>query len=271
MRTNTNIILFSLTLLFSCGETKESGREKQDTTSLILSEETPSPSEEEKVVEKPEENGYRFRVDSLHIGDTLVRETKDRIIEHYALLSDWYDSLGIGTNWCRKEPSGSHRKWIVDYIARKILPQIPEAELLTEAYKGRILEGREAKKELTNLGALLSNDTIGYDLQRIRSPPPPPPPPPYRYYLEYQHRIDAVPVEYDMLPDLGEDTVQNCLREMVRLKGKRAELTVPYYLLRGTRLYDRHFLIFHWVRKEGEWLLDGMDIEEDRTQHRWGF
>ncbi len=267
MRTNTNTILCSLVLLFSCGETKESGKEKQDTISVALSEETSSPAEEEKVVEKPEYRGYRFRVDSLHIGDTLVLETKDQVIERYAGLSNWYDSLNRGIQWMEKEPSGEYREKILKSRQNRILPGIPKTDLLTKVYKDRILEGREAKKEITNLGALLSNDTIGYDLYRIK----PPSTPPYREYLEYQHNIDAVPVEYDMLPSLGEDTVQNCLREMVRLNGERAELSVPYYLIGESRPYLYAFLIFHWVRKEGEWFLDDMDIEEDRTQHRWGF
>ncbi len=267
MRTNTNTILCSLVLLFSCGETKESGREKQDTTSLILSEEPPSPSEEEKVVEKPEYTGYRFRVDSLHIGDSLVRETKDRIIERYAGLSDWYDSLNEDIDWMEKKPSGEFRDAIMKTKEESILPGISKAGLLAESYRERIRESGEAKKELTNLGALLSNDTIGYDFHSIKSSSTPP----YRYYLEYQHDIDAVPVEYDMLPSLGEDTVQNCLREMVHLEGDKAQLSVPYYLFGEARPYLYVFLIFHWVRKEGEWFLDGMDIEEDRTQHRWGF
>ncbi len=264
MRTNTNIILFSLALLFSCGETKESGKEEQDTASVALSEETSSPAEEEKVVEKSEYIGYRFRVDSLHIGDSLVLETKDRVIERYAGLSDWYDSLNEGV--IRKIETVD-QEWFGTHDIEDLFLGIENTDLLTESYRERIKGSGESKKELTNLGALLSNDTIGYDLYVIKSSSTPP----YRYYLEYQHDIDAVPVEYDMLPDLGKDTVQNCLREMVRLKGKRAELTVPYYLLRGTRPYDRQFLIFHWVKEEGEWFLDGMDIEEDRTHHRWGF
>ncbi len=264
MRTNTNIILFSLVLLFSCGETKESGKEKQDTASVALSEETSSPPEEEKVVEKPEYTGYRFRVDSLHIGDSLVRETKDRIIERYAGLSDWYDSLNEGVI---RNVETVDQEWFGTHDIEDLFLGIENTDLLTESYRERIKGSGEAKKELTNLGALLSNDTIGYDFHSIKSSSTPP----YRYYLEYQHDIDAVPVEYDMLPSLGEDTVQNCLREMVHLEGDKAQLSVPYYLFGEARPYLYVFLIFHWVRKEGEWFLDDMDIEEDRTQHRWGF